>query len=141
MSSWLFPVIGVVIIGVLCDLVSGSTKMGKFVRAIYSFVILFVIVQPIPKLLDEKISFFENSGAPAVNAELLEQLQNGTNEARSARIKTLLKDMGYGDCIVYVDSGGAFINPAWYLSVSDIIKIRQAVADALGIDITEVNIA
>jgi hypothetical protein len=140
MASWLFPIIGIVVVGVLVELASGDTKMGKFVRSVYSFIILFVIVQPIPKLLNEKIGFFENDGMVTVNAELLEEIQNGSHEAQATRVKNLLADLGYGDCLVYVDGDGVYINSAWHLYTSDIIKIKQVVATALGIDVMEVNI-
>jgi hypothetical protein len=139
MTAWLLPIIGVVIVGVLVELVSGDTRMGKFVRSIYSFIILFVIVQPIPKLLNEKVNFFENS-AVAVNGELLEQINSGVTVAKQKQVENLLTDLGYGGCIVYIDESGVFINPAWHLSAGDEIKIKQAVAVSLGIDIKGVFI-
>jgi hypothetical protein len=136
MAGWLFSIVGVVIIGVLTELVSGETKMGKFVRAIYSFVILFIIVQPIPKLLNEKISFFEDGAA--VSTELLEQIEQGTDGAKAVRVGNLLTQMGYGDCLVTVDGDTVYITVQGFVSPITARKIKRNVARELSTDETNI---
>ena len=51
MHSWLLSIAGVVVVGVLVDLLLTDSHMSKFIRAIYGFFILFVIVSPIPNLI------------------------------------------------------------------------------------------
>ena len=138
MSSWLFPIVGVVIIGVLIELVSGETKMGKFVRSIYSFIVLFIIVQPIPKLLQEKISFFEDNAAIGVNAELLEQIESGISDVTGKQVENLLSQMGYSDCLVTVDGNSVYITVSGFVSPITAKKIRENVARELSTDETNI---
>ena len=133
MGPWLFPIIGVVVIGVLVELFFGDTKMGKFVRAIYSFVILFVIVQPIPKLLKEKISFFENDMMLSVNGELLEEIQGGINGANGKRVEALLERMGYSGSVVVVDGSSVYITVDGFVSPIAAKKIKATVAAELSV--------
>lgn len=51
MTPWLLSIVGVVVVGVLIDLLLTDSPVSKFVRSIYAFFILLVIVQPIPGFL------------------------------------------------------------------------------------------
>jgi hypothetical protein len=127
MSAWLLPIFGIVIIGVIVELISRDTPIGRFVRAVYSFFILFVIVQPIPKLLNEKISIFDNGGI-AVDAKLLDDINSQTEAARQTRAGRLLDSLGYTGCLVLADGDRFFINSNGGLSAGDIVKIKQIMA-------------
>ena len=44
MTAWLSSIVGIVIVGVVVDLLTQGRRMGNFVRSIYAFVVLFVII-------------------------------------------------------------------------------------------------
>lgn len=50
-SSWLLSIAGIVLLGVLTEFVLPDGQMNKFVKVVFSFVTLFVVIMPLPKLL------------------------------------------------------------------------------------------
>ena len=48
MSSWLISIVGIVVVGVIVELLLSDSNMSRFVRSIWGFFLLLVIVQPIP---------------------------------------------------------------------------------------------
>ena len=59
-SSWLLSVIGVIIIGVLINIVLPHSSISKFIYGIYSFIIIYVIITPIINILSDGKSFTIN---------------------------------------------------------------------------------
>lgn len=49
-STWLLSVVGVVILGVLIDVVLPEGNTNKYIKAVFAFVIILVIVSPLTKL-------------------------------------------------------------------------------------------
>lgn len=129
MSTWLLSIVGVTVIGVLIELLLTDSPMSKFVRSIYAFFILFVIVQPIP-------AFFKNastsvSGGITLNTELMSEINRQTAAATQARIERALADAGFNNCIVTMHGDKIYIN-AWNSTKKDaaaIINIVVAVAN------------
>lgn len=50
-SSWLLSVAGVGVISVLIDVVLPNGQTNKYVKGMFAFIMLFVIISPIPTLL------------------------------------------------------------------------------------------
>lgn len=85
-SSWLLSILSIVIAGVLVDLILPNGKLNGFIRAIFGFFTVAVIISPIPKLLNKEIDFSniiynENSTQIdqdyiiATNKKIIESLQ------------------------------------------------------------------
>ena len=55
MASWLLAIAGIVVIGVLVELLLTDSPLHKFVRSIYAFFILLVIVAPLPGLFNRDV--------------------------------------------------------------------------------------
>ena len=49
-SSWLLSVVGVVILGVLIDVVLPEGNVNKYIKAVFAFVIILVIISPLTKI-------------------------------------------------------------------------------------------
>ena len=58
-STWLLSVVGVVILGVLIDVVLPEGNINKYIKAVFAFVIILVIVSPLTKL-DSVVVSLEN---------------------------------------------------------------------------------
>lgn len=123
MVNWLAPILGVVVLGVIIELISKDSRLGKFVRAIYAFFVLFVIVQPLPGLLN-KLSTWQPKDMVNVNAGLVDNL---TQAGRQNRIEQQLKQMGYPSAVVCISDGVAYI--ALGQTVTDTVReqIQQAI--------------
>jgi len=56
-SSWLLSIAGVIILSVLAEFVLPDGQMNKYIKTIFSFVILLVIVMPLPKVFGKDFDF------------------------------------------------------------------------------------
>lgn len=93
-------IIGVTIIGVLVELLLTDSPMSKFVRSIYSFFILFVIVQPIPGLL--KNASTNVGGAVTLNTEFLQTINEKSSQAYQRNTENVLSSAGFTDATVII---------------------------------------
>ena len=51
MSTWILSIVGIAFLGVMIDVVSPSGAINKFIKSIFSVLVLFVLVSPIKNLL------------------------------------------------------------------------------------------
>lgn len=123
MTAWLASIVGVVVVGVVVDLLTQGRRMGNFVRSIYGFIVLFVIVSPLPKLL--KTDWGKLSVENLVNAELVEDLRQGNQQTE---INQILRTMGYTDAIITLVDDTVYVN----LGVNLEEKQREDLKKALG---------
>lgn len=105
MATWLGSILGVVVVGVMVELLTQNRRMGNFIRSIYGFVVLLVIVSPLPKLL--KADWWSTQTDELINTEMLHDLQQNSKQAQV--IQTLhLK--GYDQAIVTVVDKMIYVN-------------------------------
>ena len=105
MATWLGSILGVVVVGVMVELLTQNRRMGNFIRSIYGFVVLLVIVSPLPKLL--KTDWWSTQTDELINMEMLHDLQQNSKQAQV--IQTLhLK--GYDQAIVTVVDKMIYVN-------------------------------
>lgn len=50
-SAWVLSVAGISILGVLIDLILPSGQTRKYVKGVFAFIVVLVIITPLPKLL------------------------------------------------------------------------------------------
>ena len=73
-SSWLLSIAGIVLLGVLTEFVLPDGQMNKFVRVVFSFVTLFVIIMPLPKLLGKTYELENYFAEQPLQEHYLEQV-------------------------------------------------------------------
>ncbi|MBQ9715331.1 MAG: stage III sporulation protein AF [Clostridia bacterium] len=52
MSSWVVSIVGIVLLGLVADVVLPQGQTNKYIKSIFSIVTIFVVVSPLPKLFD-----------------------------------------------------------------------------------------
>ena len=57
-GAWLLSIIGIIIIGNLIELILPDSNISKYVKSIYSFIVVFVIINPIIGLFNNTIDLF-----------------------------------------------------------------------------------
>ena len=107
MAGWLASVVGVVIIGVVVELLTHGRRMANFVRSIYGFIVLYVIVSPLPNLL--KAEWWQTEVEQMIDVGVVADLQQSSKQLR---IQQILQTQGYQhamitmvDDVVYVNLG------------------------------------
>jgi stage III sporulation protein AF len=54
-SQWLLSITGVVLLSVLAEFVLPEGQINKYTKVIFSFVVLLVVIMPLPKLFGKDI--------------------------------------------------------------------------------------
>lgn len=85
-STWLISVVGIVILGVLIDVILPNGAINKYIKAVYAFIIILVIVSPLTKItsIDVTKENFFNQG----QLQLDEDYINSLNRKLENQLKT-----------------------------------------------------
>lgn len=54
-SSWILSIAGIICVSVLIELLMPEGQMNKYIKSIFSFVIILVIILPLPKVLNKDV--------------------------------------------------------------------------------------
>ncbi len=95
-SAWLLGIAGVVILSVLAELILPEGQMNKYIKVMFSFVILLVIISPLPSLLGMEFSFesiFEGSSTE-LQEDYLYQLNLDKLTAVSEDLSASIEEVG-----------------------------------------------
>ena len=124
MATWLASIVGVVVVGVVVDLMTQGRRMGNFIRAIYGFIILFVIVSPLPNLL--KMNWEGLPTENLVNAELVENLQQNSKQLQ---VSQTLRTLGYEKALVTVVDNVVYVNLGETLDAEKLQALQKALGE------------
>ena len=120
MASWLASILGVVVVGVIVELLTQNRRMGNFIRSIYGFIILLVIVSPLPKLL--KADWWTSRAEEMVNAEMLENL---AQSSRQTQITQTLRLKGYDHALVTVVDHVIYVNLGTTVDAATLAELQK----------------
>jgi hypothetical protein len=123
MSAWLLSIAGVVVVGVLVELLLSDSTISKFIRSIYALIILFVIVQPLPGLF-KNLSDETGGGLEIeINRELMQSINNQTKDAMEKNVVNALSVRGFANVLIMIDIDKG----------STTFKINSVFVNALGV--------
>lgn len=87
LSGYILGIVGVVILGVVIDLMLVEGQMQKYIKSIFVVFVIFTIVSPIPKLMQmDFVLPVSQSGTIELDADLLKKIN-------ASRAKTLEQDL------------------------------------------------
>ncbi|MDR0383774.1 MAG: hypothetical protein LBH47_00405 [Christensenellaceae bacterium] len=112
MKEWLAGVVAIVVFGVIIELISKDTPLWRFIRGIYGFFVLFMIVRPLPQFFNDLKRYDFLNNEIVVNGELL-------LTTKKMQIERALQTMGYEDCIVVCLDGEIYINSGQEIEEED----------------------
>ena len=124
-SSWIMAVAGICILGVLVDLVLPGGQTKKYIKGIFAFIVVFVIISPIPSLLNKEFSvddIFEED-AIVIQEDFIYQINSDRLENIENMIKLDLKEQGISN-VELIISANIFTN--------------EMVVDAVFVDLSQV---
>ena len=124
MTAWLSSIVGIVIVGVVVDLLTQGRRMGNFVRSIYAFVVLFVIVSPLPDLLKKDWGTWKIDNL--VNTELVDKL---TDESKQMSVSQVLRTMGYDNAIVTMVDDTIYVNLGVSIDETAMTELQKALGE------------
>lgn len=121
MAAWLGSILGVVVVGVVVELLTQNRRMGNFIRSIYGFIVLLVIVNPLPKLF--KADWWSAQVDTMVDAEILANL---TQSSRQAQVAQILRVKGYDQAIVTVSDDTIYVNLGVTVDTTTLSDLQKA---------------
>lgn len=105
-SVWIMSLIGVCVLSVVVDLVVPSGKMSSSIKNVFSYIVILVVLAPLPKLINGNFSFdglFSN-----VDMEIQDQYIYNINQAKldkwTITIETELENTGIKGATVSISA-------------------------------------
>ena len=120
---------GVTVIGVLVELLLTDSPMSRFVRSIYAFFILFVIVQPLPGFFRNGVTF--DLKPISVNTKYIDDMT-------TQRVEAALLNAGI-TATVSINAGRVVVR-ATNATQADVETIIQIVVAVTGLERGDVEV-
>lgn len=98
MTGYLLSIIGVVILGVLVDLILPSGQMSKYIKSVFGVFTILVIISPVPKLINQNYDFsqlFYSQSASTIDKDFLEVTNKKIVEQMEISIEKECENSGY----------------------------------------------
>ncbi len=105
-SSWLLSIAGVVILSVMSEFVLPEGQINKYTRVIFSFVILLVIIMPLPKIFGKEFDINKYFGASddCLQEDYLYQINIDKLSALNDGIAKKIKSEGLENVVVSINA-------------------------------------
>lgn len=84
LTDYLLSLVGIVILSIIIDLILPSGQVNKYIKSIFSFIFIFVLVSPIPKLLNGEFNF--NNIFQSSSTELNENYLNNLKQEQADKL-------------------------------------------------------
>lgn len=131
LSAWIMSITGVICISVIVELILPNGQMNKYIKGIFSFIILLVIISPLPKLLKKDFDFDNmfGNGEIEVQQNYLYQLNLDKVSAMQKAINENIESQGYLNVEARIDSdifADKFEIKAVYVDLSRLVISGQA---------------
>lgn len=105
-SGWLLSIAGVIVLSVLAEFVLPEGQINKYTKVIFSFVILLVIIMPLPGLFGKDFNFdkyFGNSES-SLQEDYLYQLNLDKLTTLNEELSNKIKDEGLNNVEVSINA-------------------------------------
>lgn len=130
-SNWILSIAGIICVSVIVELILPDGQMNRYIKGIFSFIIILVVIMPIPKLLNRDFDFsniFDNSGYE-INSDYLYQVNLDKMNSVKNEIENQIEKRGYLNVVVSINCD-IFDNSMQYKSIfvdlSDLVISGQA---------------
>lgn len=105
-SMWILSIAGIICISVIVELILPEGQMNKYIKGIFSFIVILVIIMPIPKLIGSNFDFsnilnYENS--VNVDEDYIYQLNLNKLNLLKEDIESEINKHGYENVSVYIN--------------------------------------
>jgi stage III sporulation protein AF len=125
LSTWILSIAGIICVSVIIELVMPSGQMNRYIKGIFSFVIILVIIMPIPKLLKSKVDMSEilDYGQIEVDENYLYQVNLDKLSLLKESLEEKADELGYQNVIISISAdifSSAFVIKSVHVDLSQI---------------------
>ena len=99
MSGWLLGIVGVVSLGVLIEILLPEGENSKYIKGIYSIIVIFVIISPLPKFAkgDYAKDFVSQSESISIDENYYIDVRQDIQNRVRDNLREKLEQAGYND--------------------------------------------
>ena len=126
MTTWLASILGAVVVGVIIELLTQHGRMGAFVRSIYGFIVLFVIVSPLPNLL--KADWWTTNTDNLIDTNLVNTF---AQSSKQQQVMQKLRAMGYEKALVTVFDHVVYVNLGVAVDAATLTALQQTFGEGV----------
>ena len=105
-SSWILSIAGVVVLSILLDLFLPEGKLNSYIKTIFNFVIILVVITPLPELFNKDFdtsTMFSNSQI-VLQEDYIYQLNRDKLTMLETTIEDTLSNSGYKNIDVSISA-------------------------------------
>ncbi len=109
-SSWILSIAGVCVLGVLVDLILPSGQTKKYIKGIFSFIVVLVVISPLPSLINKDFSLaniFKEDETIAIQEDFIFEINKQRITSIENMIESDLNEQGIAEVNVSL-SGNIF---------------------------------
>ena len=131
LSGWVLSIAGVVSLSVIVELIMPEGNLNKYIRGVFSFIIMLVIIAPLPSLVGKNFDFSNISleGQYQLQEDYIYQMNVYKTQALQNDISNQIKQSGYENVVVSVSSenySSQFKIKAIYVELANLVINGQA---------------
>lgn len=131
MSGYIMTLLGVILLGVLVDIIMPSGSTSKYISGMFAIFVIFVIAMPIVNWVkkDYKLTDYMTSSEIELNDKLLKNMYNLKIDALENDISIELEENGYSGVVIEIECN----------VVADNVEIEKVLVDISNLVINNNN--
>lgn len=103
MTAWIMSIVGIVVIGVLIDVLTPEGESNKYVKGVYALIVVLVIASPITKAFKSEIDFSKYfDDVIETDTAFIDGVNGDRKDADEQKITNCLKLRGYESATVVI---------------------------------------
>lgn len=103
MSGYVLSILGIVLIGVIIEVVIPSGNISKYIKGIFSIFVVAVIISPVVTLISNKNNFKLTYTNYELDSELIEYIYSNRVKNIESEIENYLKQEGFDKIDIKID--------------------------------------
>lgn len=105
-TGWILSVLGISVIGVLVDVILPEGEMQKYIKSIFSIIIIFTLITPLLNINIDKINldtFIYNQSSVELDKNYISSFNKQYKELLEKNCEQILKTNGFSGVSVEID--------------------------------------
>ncbi len=105
-SNWIMSIAGVILLSAIVELILPNGQINRYIKGVFSFIIVLVIIMPIPKLLNIKLDLSNvfNSEEIVLQEDYLYQINLDKIMKTKEGLEKAIEKEGYGEVTVSINA-------------------------------------
>ena len=106
MTAWILAITGVTILSVVVDLILPNGQTAKYIKNVFAFIMILVIISPLPSLINGKFTIDNilSSEEITIQENFIYQVNKDKISALETGITEILEEKGFKNVLITIDA-------------------------------------